>query len=138
MITKTSEYALRARVLLGENEGTRLTLPVIASHTQVPSSYLSKVLQGLVHAGLVTSIRGPTGGFALARPAARVTVYDVVQAVDPLPRITSCPLGLPEHDRALCPLHRKLDQAAALLEKSFRSTSLTQLRERRPAPEREG
>jgi len=137
VITKTSEYALRAVVLLTENEGARLTLQVIARHTQVPSSYLSKVLQGLVHHGVVTSVRGPAGGFALARPPSCITVYDVVQAVDPIPRITSCPLDLPEHARALCPLHRKLDQAAALLEKSFRATPLTQLREHASLSERE-
>ncbi|MBL0197704.1 MAG: Rrf2 family transcriptional regulator [Myxococcales bacterium] len=74
MITKTSEYALRAVVLLTENEGARLTLQVIARHTQVPSSYLSKVLQGLVHHGVVTSVRGPAGGFALARPPSCITV----------------------------------------------------------------
>lgn len=136
MIAKTSEYALRAMVLLGENPGARLTLVVIAAHTKVPSSYLSKVLQNLVRAGLVTSLRGPSGGFALARAASRITVYDVVQAVDPIARITACPLGLPEHAHALCPLHRKLDQTAALLEKSFRSTSLTQLREHPALTER--
>lgn len=129
MITKTTEYALRAMVLLAENSDARVTLPVIAEHTKVPASYLSKVLQNLVHAGLVSSLRGPVGGFSLAKAPSAITVYDVVQSVDPIERIAACPLGLPEHSRKLCTLHRKLDHAMALVEKSFRATTLAQLRE---------
>jgi Rrf2 family protein len=60
----------------------------------VPAGYLSKVLQSLGRAQLVNSQRGLHGGFTLARAPSELTVWEVIQAVDPLQRIRSCPLGL--------------------------------------------
>src|SRR5207247_914616 len=75
-------------------------------------------------AGLVTSRRGLGGGFALARPAAEVTIWDVVEAVEPIRRIRTCPLGLASHRARLCPLHRKMDDALAQIEQAFKGTTL--------------
>ena len=127
MISKTSEYALRAMVFLAESPGSSNPLQTIAAATQVPSGYLSKVLQQLVRAGLLTSQRGLGGGFSLARPAPELSVYEVVQAVDPLTRILECPLKLPEHREDLCALHRRLDDVMEMVERSFRLTSLADL-----------
>jgi Rrf2 family protein len=130
MISKTAEYALRAVVHLAtpSDNGASQTLGQIAAGTQVPSGYLSKVLQQLARAGIVSSQRGLGGGFQLAQPAQKITVYDVVQPVDPIGRIPVCPLGLSEHEQQLCPLHASLDAAAANLEAVFRSTTIAQLR----------
>ena len=81
-------------------------------------------MQALGRAGLVQSYRGLHGGFVLSRPSAEITVLEVIQAVDPIQRIRSCPLGKSEHNSALCPLHRRLDQAMALVEQSFAQTTL--------------
>jgi DNA-binding IscR family transcriptional regulator len=53
-----------------------------------------------------------------------LSVLDVLNAVDPPRRIRECPLGLAAHAHALCPLHQRLDDAMALIEKSFRSTTI--------------
>ncbi|NUQ01687.1 MAG: Rrf2 family transcriptional regulator, partial [Armatimonadetes bacterium] len=94
MISQTAEYALRAIVCLAAQPEGRLTTPQIAGATRVPAGYLSKVLQLLGRAGLVRSQRGLGGGFVLARPAELISVLDVVNAVDPIQRITGCPLEL--------------------------------------------
>lgn len=133
MISQTMEYALRAMTRLaslGEGGGTSEKL---AEATQAPHDYLSKVMRDLVRAGLVTSTRGRQGGFALARPASAITVLDIVNAVDPLRRITSCPLGDPSHTQ-LCPLHRCLDNAMAQIEQAFASSTLRDLVEGASAP----
>jgi Rrf2 family transcriptional regulator, nitric oxide-sensitive transcriptional repressor len=127
MISKTSEYALRAMVYLAENPTSSSPLQTIAATTQVPPGYLSKVLQQLVRAGLLNSQRGLGGGFSLARPASELSVYEIVQAVDPVSRILACPLSLREHQEELCPLHRRLDDVMELVERSFRLTSLADL-----------
>ena len=126
MISQTAEYALRAMVFLAE-EGEPRTIQQIAGVTRVPSGYLSKVMQGMARQGLVRSQRGLGGGFALAVPPEKLTIYDIVQAVDPVQRITHCPLNLPAHQRELCPLHRRLDDAARLTEESFRASRLADL-----------
>jgi Rrf2 family protein len=93
------------------------------------SGYLSKVLQQLVRAGLLSSLRGLGGGFSLARPPSELSVYDVVQAVDPVERIRECPLGLAGHKEHLCALHQRLDTVMGMVEGSFRSTSMAELLE---------
>lgn len=138
MISQTAEYALRAVVHLAtvtsvgtsEAEAKPMVLQTvqqIATAAQVPLSYLSKVLQTLARAGLIVSQRGLGGGFSLARAPAEITVYEVVQAVDPIQRIAQCPLGLEAHRDFLCPLHAKLDAATALVEQSFRETTIAEL-----------
>jgi Rrf2 family protein len=127
MLSKTSEYALRSVVFLAENPTSANPLQAIATTTQVPPGYLSKVLQQLVRAGLLTSQRGLGGGFSLARPATEMSVYEVVQAVDPISRILECPLKLPEHRGELCALHRRMDDVMEMVEHSFRLTSVADL-----------
>lgn len=126
MFSQTVEYALRAIVYLADQGGNSRTIQQIAEVTRVPAGYLSKVMQGLSRNGLVRSQRGLHGGFVLARPARQLTVLDVVQAVDPLRRIESCPLGLEGH-LSLCPLHRRLDGAVALVEKALRESTIAEL-----------
>jgi Rrf2 family protein len=127
MISQTTEYALRAVVWLAANPEKPLTAQQIAEATRVPAGYLAKVLQGLSRAGLLHSQRGLGGGFTLARPASSLTMWEVVQAVDPLKRIRECPLGFEAHSDALCPLHDQLDQAIAAIEKSFSACKISKL-----------
>ncbi len=124
MITQTAEYTLRAVVYLADQELPRTT-SVIAEHTHVPAGYLSKVMQGLCKAGLVHSQRGLHGGFVLTAPPDEMTVLQVVNAVEPIRRFHECPLGL--HGKHLCPLHRKLDDAAKSIEDTFGDTTIADL-----------
>jgi Rrf2 family protein len=125
MFSQTAEYALRAVVYLASQDGAR-TAQQIAEATRVPPGYLSKVMQGLGRARLVLSQRGLHGGFTLARPADALTVLDVIQAVDPIKRIRSCPLGIDDHIN-LCPLHRRLDHAMGLVERALRQSTIAEL-----------
>jgi Rrf2 family protein len=126
MISLTLEYALRAAVYLAAEQGWRTTAD-IAEATRVPAAYLAKVLQQLGRAGLVRGQRGPTGGFILRQPADKITIWAVMDAVEPLRRIRECPLELKTHKGRLCPLHKKLDDAIAMLEKVFKATTLSEL-----------
>jgi Rrf2 family protein len=108
--------------------GTSVNSETIAQRTKVPKGYLSKILRDLVLAGLIDSQRGPSGGFTLARAPERMSILDVVNAVDPIQRITKCPLGNPAHIH-LCPLHRRLDDAIGMIEHEFKRTTLAEVLE---------
>ena len=120
MISQTVEYALRAIVTIAQHDGQSVTARQISTITQVPAPYLSKLMQGLVRANLVHSQRGPNGGFSLQKSSDQLTIWEVVQAVEPFKRIHECPLGIDTHGGTLCPLHQRLDNAMALVEESFR------------------
>jgi Rrf2 family protein len=127
MLSSTAEYALRSIVYLASHSEASITSQDIARGTQVPRSYVSKVLRDLSRAGLVGAQRGPNGGFILGRNPESISVLEVVNAVDPIRRIKFCPLGIPSHSGRLCKLHQKLDDAIALVEESFRSSTLADL-----------
>jgi Rrf2 family protein len=127
MISQTAEYALRVVVFLGALEGSNATTRQIAAATQVPEGYLAKILQSLGRANLIRAQRGLHGGSVLAREVGSITLFDVINAVNPLPRIRTCPLNLPSHGTTLCPLHKKLDDAMATVEQTLRGCSLADL-----------
>ncbi len=127
MISRTAEYALRAVVYLAMNPGSEFTTRQISVVTKVPSAYLSKVLQSLVKADLIKSQRGIGGGFILAKSAGKIDILAVLNAVDPIQRIKRCPLDLKAHGSNLCALHKRLDEATALIEKTFAETTISDL-----------
>jgi Rrf2 family protein len=127
MISQTAEYALRAVVVLGSRTEGPMTTQDVARVSRVPVDYLSKVLQALGRAGLVEARRGLRGGYVISRALDKLTVYDVVHAVDPLRRIHSCPLQLSVHAERLCSLHQRLDDAVAMVESYFKETTIASL-----------
>jgi Rrf2 family protein len=126
MLSQTVEYSLRAVVFLADKSEPQKT-GQIAEATKVPPAYLSKVLQGLSRANIVRSQRGIGGGMTLARAPEEITILDVVNAVEPIGRIESCPLGLKQHGVHLCALHRRLDNALATVEEAFRNSTLAEV-----------
>lgn len=127
MISQTVEYALRAVLTLAQNYGKPCTAQRISEITEVPGPYLSKLMQILVRGGLVQSRRGLHGGFLLAVPPDELTVWDVLNVVEPFKRINECPLRLGAHKTTLCPLHRRLDDAMATVEEAFRDATIAAL-----------
>ena len=127
MISQTVEYALRAVVHLASKSPAGQTTDQVAEATRVPRAYLSKVLQNLSRAGLIRSQRGIGGGMTLVKSPDRLTILEVVAAVEPIQRIRHCPLELAAHGTRLCPLHRRLDNAMAMVEKAFASTTLAEI-----------
>jgi Rrf2 family nitric oxide-sensitive transcriptional repressor len=127
MFSQTVEYALRAVVHLAFESPDPRTTDQIATATKVPKAYLAKILHNLVKKGVLNSQRGLGGGMTLAVPSEELTILDVVNAVEPIRRITSCPLDLPTHGVRLCPLHKRMDQALATVEAAFKNTTLAEI-----------
>ena len=92
-VSAKADYAIRAAVELARAEpGARVKASAIAAAQDIPPKFLETILQALRHAGIVDSTRGPQGGHVLARPAAAVTVADVIRAVEgPLAAVAGRP-----------------------------------------------
>ncbi|MGY8767925.1 MAG: RrF2 family transcriptional regulator [Pirellulales bacterium] len=127
MFSQTVEYALRAVCHLAIKAPKSCTTEEIAKVTKVPSAYLSKVLQGLARTGIVKSQRGIGGGISLVKTPEELTILEVVDAVHPIQRITTCPLGLKSHGEQLCPLHKRVDDALAGVQEAFSKTTLAEV-----------
>jgi Rrf2 family protein len=82
-LPESTEWLLHAAASLAQlGPGGTASAAQLAEHFDVPSAYLAKQLQSLVRAGVLTATTGPRGGFRLARPAAEITLLQVVEAVD--------------------------------------------------------
>lgn len=95
-ITTKTRYATRALLELAllEGEGT-LSLQQIASRQEIPPKYLESLFNALRNAGLVASIRGPQGGYRLARPAEQISLRDVYDIFEGQEAFVTC-LDRPE------------------------------------------
>ncbi len=127
MFSQTVEYALRTVVHLADHAPEPRTTEQIAEATLVPKAYLSKVIQGLCRANVLNSKRGIGGGVSLVKSPERLTILDVVNAVEPIERIRECPLGLKAHGVHLCPLHKRMDNALKMVEDAFKQTTLAEV-----------
>lgn len=107
MLTKTSKYALQALILIASsNQDDYFPAKQIAAALKIPKEYLVKVLRILVEAGFVISLKGPQGGFCLARDPREITVYDIVKTIEGTEFFQTCILRADACDeKNPCALH---------------------------------
>ena len=127
MLSQTTEYARRATICLSYTNEGLVSTSELAEVTKVPMNYLAKVLQLLARADIVTGRRGVGGGYRLTREPKDISMLDVINAIDPIKRISSCPLKLSNHTGGLCPLHHKLDESIGMLMDQFTGVSMADL-----------
>src|SRR5215211_3458780 len=87
LFSTKAEYGVRLMVELGRHAGEKgearpVALSAVADAETLPLSYLEHLVAKLREAGLVTSVRGAHGGYMLSRPAARIDLLEVVQALE--------------------------------------------------------
>jgi Rrf2 family protein len=80
-LSARADYALRAAIELAAQDG-RVTAERVASAQEIPGQFLETILTHLRRSNIVRSQRGPDGGFWLARPAAEISLADVIRAID--------------------------------------------------------
>ena len=81
-ITSKSRYAVVAMAELARSGDKPVPVKELAERREIPDQFLEQLFSTLRRAGLLTSHRGSKGGYTLARPAAEITVLEVVQALD--------------------------------------------------------
>jgi Rrf2 family protein len=92
-LTRRGDYAVRAMLALaGSEDAAPTTVREIAADMDIPVGFLPRVMADLSRAGLVTSTIGRTGGYALARPPDRISLLEVIEAVEGDSRRTRCVL----------------------------------------------
>ena len=106
-LTHGSDYAIRAMMYLASRPaGELFSLREVSRLQNIPQSFLAKIFQNLVHAGLVVSKAGACGGFALARPDSQISVAEVMQAIDGPLSLNRCVLWSESCERSeRCSMH---------------------------------
>ncbi|HEX5131569.1 MAG TPA: Rrf2 family transcriptional regulator [Candidatus Krumholzibacteria bacterium] len=130
MIHSTAcEYAIRAMTYLARFEkGQRVLARDVSAHEKIPGPFLGKIFQTLVRGGLLTSTKGPGGGFALARSPREIALFDIYQAVDGTTYLDACAVGLARcSDETPCPLHDRWKPIRERIRQYLQATSLSDM-----------
>ena len=108
VLSRASKYAILSTLYLAINssEDKKISVKVIAESIAVPSPFLAKLLQQLVRNNLISSTKGPNGGFYLTTENYKKNVNDIIEIIDGVTKFNECFLGLNECDaKNPCPVH---------------------------------
>jgi len=112
MFSKACEYGLRALTVIaqGGEEGRKIGIKELCKIAKTPEPFTAKILQSLVKKKIISSQKGPTGGFYITEDLNKITLYRIVEAIDGNDIFTKCGLGLDRcNAKKPCPLHYKFE-----------------------------
>lgn len=132
MITKKTEYAIRALSELASEPARRMTANQVAQRQEIPPKYLPQIVSELSQAGLLHSVRGYGGGIRLARPPHEITLMQIIEAVQGPPILIDCQFGAGECSfKEDCSIRKIYDRALRALRKEFETARLSEVRTKR-------
>ncbi|PCJ19768.1 MAG: hypothetical protein COB02_06145 [Candidatus Cloacimonadota bacterium] len=130
--SKSAEYAIRALTVMSTFfDGKYFQVKQITRMEEISPTYLSKILRDLTKAGILNSVRGPAGGFSLARPAEDISLKEVVEVIDGCKIFDGCLLGdMKCGDRDPCEMHDSFEPIRLKISTCFKSCNFKLLGER--------
>ncbi len=130
MISKACKYGIRAAILIASRKETRIKLNVkeISKEIEAPEAFTAKILQVLNKHRIITSLKGPYGGFYIEQDQLEQPVINIVNAIDGLAVFRECGLGLKNCSaKHPCPMHDKYAEVRNTLLQTFQQTTIGQL-----------
>ncbi len=128
MFSKSCEYGIKATLYIAQKSqwGERVSLKEIASSIDSPTAFTAKILQILVKAGIINSIKGPSGGFEIDKvELPKISIKQIVQAIDGNQLFNGCALGLKIcNANEPCPMHDKFVVIRDQLNETLESSTL--------------
>ena len=132
MFSKACEYGIRGMLYIARSskEGARVGIKEIAKAIDSPEPFMAKILQDLSRKGLVLSIKGPNGGFYMDARHLRISLADIVTAIDGDQLFNGCGLGLKAcNEKKPCPIHYEFKTIRSNLKSMLQSTALEEFTE---------
>ncbi len=130
MFSKACEYGIRALTVIAEagHESRKIGIKEVCKQAKTPESFTAKILQNLVKKKIISSQKGPAGGFYISRNLDEITLYDIVEAIDGNDVFVKCGLGLSEcNAKKPCPLHNKFEVVRSQLHQMCNNNTLADL-----------
>jgi Rrf2 family iron-sulfur cluster assembly transcriptional regulator len=134
MLSNTCKYGIRAIIYLAlEDSGKKIGIKKISEDLDIPSPFLSKILQRLAKNKILQSTKGPHGGFGLGRDGEDISLMDIVRIIDGMDFFERCLIGLKSclnpDSPVRCPIHQQYEPIREETRKLFEDTTIAQLSE---------
>jgi len=129
MLSSACKNAIRSVLYLAmfSDDTKKFGVKNIAETLEMPQPFLAKLLQQLIKAGIVSSTKGPGGGFFLGKKNAKKTVWDIVICTDSAQKFDQCFLGLAKcGDENPCPVHFAVKPFKKQIMSDFKDKSIVQ------------
>ncbi len=130
MFSKTCQYALQAILYMGVRslENRNVGLQEIAKSQEIPAHFLSKILQDLVRQNILTSIKGPHGGFSFKKSPKQLKLIKIVELIDGTGIWDRCGIGLKScSDKNPCPIHHSFKKLKAEIRSMLTEKTVAEL-----------
>lgn len=130
MLSNTSKYAIRAVIYLALNAGEekKIGIKMISKDLNIPTPFLGKILQTLAKHKLLSSTKGPHGGFGLGKRAEDIKLIDIVDIIDGQDVFRQCLIRLEDcNDKEPCSVHYKYSEIRTNLINLFRNQNIGNL-----------
>jgi len=130
MISKSCQYAMRAVVYVASkaDEKTKLNVKQIAREIDAPEAFTAKLLQTLNKHHIITSLKGPYGGFFIEEHQVTQPILNIVHAIDGLQVFSACGLGLKQcSEKRPCPFHDDYKLLREKMLSTFRRMTIKKL-----------
>lgn len=134
MLSNTSRYAIRALIYLAINKsnGRKIGIKKIAEDLNIPSPFLGKILQTLAKQKVLSSTKGPNGGFSISDKSESLNIFDIIKIIDGDDLFDSCLISdksCTEMEGNPCTLHNHYEPIRANLRMMFEDHTIQQLAE---------
>lgn len=134
MFSKSCEYGIRASIYVAKHSllQEKVSLKEVAKHTDSPPAFMGKILQKLTQMEILSSLKGPNGGFYVDMDCMeKISLFNIVLAIDGDGIFEDCTLGLRKCDgQKPCPLHFKFVKIRSKLKENLEMTTLKSLAEK--------
>jgi len=130
MFSNSSKYALKAVLYLAvhTDENTKMMVKDISERINVPKAYLAKLLQELSKRKIISSTRGPKGGFYINPSNKNQTLMQIIEVIDGKKKMESCVLGLEDcNEQKPCPIHRLISPSRSKMIALLESKTINDL-----------
>lgn len=130
MFSASCHYGIQAMMCIAKKSSSEenIELSIIAGEYDIPRHFLSKILQQLVKGKLLNSMKGPSGGYKLARPPEEITLIEIVEVIDGLDVFYECGIGLKQcDDEDPCPFHEDYKTVRDNVKDLFETKTLGEL-----------
>jgi Rrf2 family protein len=133
MLSNTCKYGLRATIFIAlkSTNGNRIGLKTISDNLNIPSPFLGKILQNLTKHKILSSTKGPHGGFIMGNSASEVSIMDIFEIIDGEDYFDKCLIGVQsctdDPVNSPCPIHSKYSHIRDEISAVFVNTSIQDL-----------
>ncbi len=128
-LTRSVSYAVGILLKISDGHSRHpMTASQISAGAKFPPRFLYRVLRRLVDAGLLNGISGPGGGYRLAKPPSKITLLEIVSAVEGAQKPTVLPSVSPKHRKAIKHINGLTKKSAEQFSRDLKRVTLTRLR----------